>query len=62
MFKARTAELVLVTPNGRLVGSLPACQPCPLQRPGGKKLNQLSGRHVTTTALMSLSCDCSMPN
>ena len=24
MFKARTAELVLVTPNGRLVGSLPA--------------------------------------
>src|SRR5262252_2329387 len=24
MFKARTAELVLVTPNGRLIGSLPA--------------------------------------
>ena len=24
MFKARTAELVLVTPDGRLVGSLPA--------------------------------------
>jgi hypothetical protein len=39
-----------------------ACPPCRLRRPGGRTLSRLFGRHVIITALMSLSCGCSMPS